>query len=124
VAFASTSWGPPASRSLQPFRAVGFPVPYVLTLTDEVLDHVRSNMGIGYAYYDGGAYRNELEKGDMRRAPEALRLVNSGLRQARNEARDGGEDESRAEGIPPVGLEDEAEEIGSPEVQEVGLGRH
>ena len=33
---------------------------YVLTLTDE------------------GAYRNELENGDMRRAPEALRLVRSG----------------------------------------------
>ncbi len=52
---------------------------YVLTLTDEVLGDVRSNVGMSYAYYDEGAYRNELKNADMRRAPEALRLVNSGL---------------------------------------------
>jgi len=52
---------------------------YVLTLTDEVLADVRSNVGMSYAYYDEGAYRNELRNADMRRAPEALRLVNSGL---------------------------------------------
>ncbi len=52
---------------------------YVLTLTDEVLRDVRSNVGMSYAFYDEGAYRNALGNGDMRRAPEALRLVNSGL---------------------------------------------
>ncbi|MEL7186075.1 MAG: prolyl oligopeptidase family serine peptidase [Pseudomonadota bacterium] len=52
---------------------------YVLTLTDEVLDDVRSNVGVSYAFYDEGAYRNELGNGDMRVAPEALRAVNSGL---------------------------------------------
>ncbi len=52
---------------------------YVLTLTDEVLGDVRSNVGMSYAFYDEGAYRNELGDGDMRIAPEALRLVNSGL---------------------------------------------
>jgi acetyl esterase/lipase len=52
---------------------------YVLTLTDEVLRDVRSNVGVSYALYDEGAYRNELGNGDMRRAPEALRAVNSGL---------------------------------------------
>jgi len=51
---------------------------YVLTLTDDVLRDVRSNVGISYALYDEGAYRNELGHGDMRMAPEALRLVNSG----------------------------------------------
>lgn len=51
---------------------------YVLTLTQKVLKDVRSNVGMSYAFYDEGAYRNELENGDMRRAPEALRLVNSG----------------------------------------------
>ncbi|MDH3352448.1 MAG: alpha/beta hydrolase, partial [Gammaproteobacteria bacterium] len=56
---------------------------YVLTLTDEVLRDVRSNVGMSYAYYDEGAYRNELKNADMRHAPEALRLVNS--------ARTGGE---------------------------------
>ena len=52
---------------------------YVLTLTDEVLKDVRSNVGVAYALYDEGAYRNELGHGDMRIAPEALRAVNSGL---------------------------------------------
>jgi acetyl esterase/lipase len=52
---------------------------YVLTLTEEVLRDVRSNVGISYALYDEGAYRNELGNGDMRTAPEALRAVNSGL---------------------------------------------
>ena len=51
---------------------------YVLTLTDEVLKDVRSNVGASYAYYDEGAYRNELKNGDMRVAPEALRLINTG----------------------------------------------
>jgi len=52
---------------------------YVLTLRDEVLDAVRSNVGVSYAFYDEGAYRNELKNGDMRYAPEAIRAVNSGL---------------------------------------------
>lgn len=52
---------------------------YVLTLTDKVLKNVRSNVGLSYAFYDEGAYRNELKSADMRRAPEALRLVRSGL---------------------------------------------
>jgi len=52
---------------------------YVLTLTDEVLQDVRSNVGVAYALYDEGAYRNEFRNGDMRTAPEALRAVNSGL---------------------------------------------
>lgn len=51
---------------------------YVLTLREEVLREVRSNVGMSYAYYDEGAYRNELGNADMRVAPEALRLVNSG----------------------------------------------
>ena len=52
---------------------------YVLTLTDEVLQDVRSNVGVAYALYDEGAYRNAYGDGDMRIAPEALRTVNSGL---------------------------------------------
>ena len=51
---------------------------YVLTLRDRVLADVRSNVGMSYAFYDEGAYRNELGNADMRRAPEALRLVNNG----------------------------------------------
>jgi len=52
---------------------------YVLTLSEEVLKDVRSNVGVSYAFYDEGAYRNELKNGDMRYAPEAIRAVNSGL---------------------------------------------
>ena len=55
---------------------------YVLTLRDDVLRDVRSNVGVSYAFYDEGAYRNELKNGDMRFAPEAIRAVNSGLRLA------------------------------------------
>ncbi len=56
---------------------------YVLTLTDKVLKPVRSNVGMSYAFYDEGSYRNELKNADMRRAPEALRLVRSGLEAGR-----------------------------------------
>jgi len=58
---------------------------YVLTLTDSVLSSIRSNIGMSYAYYDEGAYRNENAASDvyldadMQYAPEAIRLVNSGL---------------------------------------------
>jgi len=52
---------------------------YVLTLTERTLRPVRSHLGISYARYDEGAYRNELGHGDLRRAPEALRAVRSGL---------------------------------------------
>ncbi|MCX5775182.1 MAG: alpha/beta hydrolase [Firmicutes bacterium] len=60
---------------------------YVITLTAETLAPIRSNVGIAYAYYDEGAYRNELASdptytgwlGDMRTAPEAIRTINSGL---------------------------------------------
>ncbi|HEY3288281.1 MAG TPA: alpha/beta hydrolase [Gemmatimonadaceae bacterium] len=52
---------------------------YVLTLTDSVLGPVRSNVGMDYALHDEGAFRNALKNADMRHAPEALRLVNSGL---------------------------------------------
>ncbi|MGY8673929.1 MAG: alpha/beta hydrolase family protein, partial [Verrucomicrobiia bacterium] len=52
---------------------------YALTMTDKVLRDVRSNVGMSYAFHDEGAYRNELKHGDMRKAPESLRLVNSGL---------------------------------------------
>ncbi|MEJ2129208.1 MAG: alpha/beta hydrolase [Woeseiaceae bacterium] len=51
---------------------------YVLTLTDEVLRDVQSNIGVSYAYFDEGAYRNELKNADMRIAPEALRVINLG----------------------------------------------
>jgi hypothetical protein len=51
---------------------------YALSFTEKVLRHVKSNVGTSYAFHDEGAYRNELKNGDMRRAPEALRLVRSG----------------------------------------------
>jgi hypothetical protein len=72
-------FGKEAQRTGQPSKLHSvFVSGYVLTLTDEVLRDVRSNVGMSYAFYDEGAYRNELKNGDMRRAPEALRLVNIG----------------------------------------------
>ena len=56
---------------------------YVLTLTDNVLKDVKSNVGVSYALYDEGAFRNDLkgwEAADMTIAPESLRTVNSILR--------------------------------------------
>ena len=53
---------------------------YVLTMTDAVLASVDANVGMDYARHDEGAYRNENRNADLRSAPEALRLVNSGLK--------------------------------------------
>jgi len=53
---------------------------YVLTLRDDILKDSRSNMGVSYAFYDEGAFRNELKGWDaanMKIAPESLRTVNS-----------------------------------------------
>jgi hypothetical protein len=73
-------FGKQAARTGEPSKLHSVYVSgYVLTLTDEVLKDVRSNVGVAYAFYDEGAYRNELGNGDMRVAPEALRAVNSGL---------------------------------------------
>ena len=55
---------------------------YVLTLRDNILKDSKSNMGISYALYDEGAYRNELKGWDaanMEIAPESLRAVNNVL---------------------------------------------
>lgn len=50
---------------------------YVLTLTDDVLRTLDSNVAIDYAYYDEGAYRTESGHAHLEAAPEALRLVNA-----------------------------------------------
>ncbi len=72
-------FGKQARRTGQPSKLHSVYVSgYVLTLTEEVLADVRSNVGASYAYFDEGAYRNELQNGDMRVAPEALRLINIG----------------------------------------------
>ena len=55
---------------------------YVLTLRDSILRDSKSNMGVSYALYDEGAFRNELEGWDaanMEIAPESLRVINSVL---------------------------------------------
>ncbi|HHP7241654.1 MAG TPA: alpha/beta hydrolase family protein [Cyclobacteriaceae bacterium] len=53
---------------------------YVLSLSNKILKHARSNIGAAYAFYDEGAYRNEFGHANMKRAPEALRLINSGFK--------------------------------------------
>jgi dienelactone hydrolase len=69
---------PPKAKAPSKLAAV-FVGGYVLTLTDEVLASVRSNVAIDYATHDEGAFRNANRNADMRTAPEALRLVNSVL---------------------------------------------
>jgi hypothetical protein len=72
-------FGREAQRSGQPNKLHSvYMSGYVLTLRDEVLADARSNIGVAYALWDEGAYRNELGHGDMRVAPEALRVVNLG----------------------------------------------
>ena len=58
---------------------------YVLTLKNNILRDSKSNMGVSYALYDEGAFRNELTSWDsanMIIAPESLRTVNSVLSKA------------------------------------------
>jgi acetyl esterase/lipase len=77
---AASYFGKEAKKSGQPSKLQSvFISGYVLTLTERTLRDVSSNLAISYAFYDEGAYRNELKNGDMRRAPEALRLIRSGL---------------------------------------------
>jgi len=72
-------FGKEAQRTGQPSKLHSvFVSGYVLTLTEDVLKDVRSNVGVSYAFYDEGAYRNELQNADMRHAPESLRVVNLG----------------------------------------------
>ena len=55
---------------------------YVLTLRENILKDSKSNMGVSYALYDEGAFRNELKGWDaanMKIAPESLRVVNGVL---------------------------------------------
>lgn len=68
-----------AARAQNKISAV-FVAGYVLTLTDKVLETVDANVGVDYAYFDEGAYRNEKRHAHLEEAPEALRLVNSGLK--------------------------------------------
>jgi hypothetical protein len=53
---------------------------YILSLKKKVLQDVQSNLGISYGLYDEGAFRNENKNADLRRAPEAIRFVQSGQR--------------------------------------------
>jgi hypothetical protein len=77
-------FGKRAKRTNEPSRLHSVYVSgYVLTLTDNVLRDVKSNVGVSYALYDEGAFRNDLkgwEAADMTIAPESLRTVNSILR--------------------------------------------
>jgi hypothetical protein len=71
-------FGKQAKRTGEPSKLHSvFVSVYVLTMTEKVLRDVHSNVGMSYALLDEGAFRNELKNGDMRSAPEALRLVNS-----------------------------------------------
>ncbi len=64
------------ARSFNKIAAI-FVGGYVLSMTDETIQPIDANVGMDYAYYDEGAFRNEKGHAIMKDAPEALRLVNS-----------------------------------------------
>lgn len=64
---------------------------YVLTLQDKVLKDIRSNVGVSYALYDEGAFRNELSGWDasnMKIAPESLRVINWGINKGKQDLKE------------------------------------
>ncbi len=78
VVLAARRYGRQADRAKRPSKLhSAFVSGYLLAFTADNLTDVRSNLGSSYGYYDEGAYRNELKNADMRRAPEAIRLINS-----------------------------------------------
>jgi len=78
VILAARRFGRLADRTKQPSKLhSGFISGYVLSFSEENVRASRSNLGSSYAFHDEGAYRNELKNGDMRRAPESLRLINT-----------------------------------------------
>ena len=84
-------FGRQAQESNQPSKLQSIYVSgYVLTLKKGLLRNIRSNIGVSYALYDEGAFRNEFAKqppagepmwaaADMRFAPESLRVIASGV---------------------------------------------
>lgn len=74
---AAAHFGREAARTGRPSKLHSvFVSGYLLCFTEQNLRPVRSNVGTSYALHDEGAYRNELKHGDLRTAPEALRLLN------------------------------------------------
>lgn len=66
------------AEQLNPIRSV-FISGWLQQLNAMKLKNIRSNIGIGYALYDEGGYRNKNHNGDLRHAPEAIAVINSGL---------------------------------------------
>ena len=66
------------AEALNPIRSV-FISGWLQKLDAKKFKKVHSNVGIGYAFYDEGGYRNKNGNGDLRTAPEALAVINSGL---------------------------------------------
>lgn len=74
---AAAHFGREADRTGRPSKLHSvFVSGFLLSFTENNLRRVRSNVGTSYALHDEGAYRNALKHGDLRNAPEALRLVN------------------------------------------------
>lgn len=68
------------ARSLNRIRSV-YISGWLRNLDDDSFRGIHSNMGLGYARYDEGGYRNVNGDGDLSRSPEAAAFVNSGLPQ-------------------------------------------
>lgn len=66
------------AEALNKIRSV-FISGWLQNLTPKSFANIHSNIGLGYAKYDEGGYRNIQKNGDLRTAPEALAMINSGL---------------------------------------------
>lgn len=66
------------ARKLNPINSV-FISGWLQQLDAKKFKTVRSNVGLGYALWDEGGYRNKNGNADLRHAPEAIAVINSGL---------------------------------------------
>lgn len=66
------------AESLNKVRAV-YISGWLRNLDAKSFKNIHADMGLGYARYDEGGYRNEQGDGDLRDAPEAIAFINSGL---------------------------------------------
>ena len=66
------------AEKLNPIHAV-YIAGWLRHLDADKFTNIHSNVGLGYALHDEGGYRNKNHNGDLRNAPEAIAVINSGL---------------------------------------------
>lgn len=66
------------AEKLNPIRAV-YIAGWLRHLDADKFTNIHSNVGLGYTLHDEGGFRNKNHDGDLRRSPEALAVIKSGL---------------------------------------------